>query len=328
MRHNFAKLFTLILGLGVLIYLVYPSTRPVSPLVKVPLWQVRSIDTMKYSRDLAREKAKDSSFDQLIDLQVAQIASTGASHVAIATPYDSEFVPFLTRWVEAARRYHLSVWFRGNLSGWEEWFDYPPVSTKEHIEGVVSFIKENPMLFENGDYFSSCPECENGHLGDPRSKWKVEDYRQFLLDEHQAVSQAFRDIGKNVNISLNSMNYDVATLVMDEETTRSLGGVVAIDHYVSDSHKLARDVEVIAKKSGGQVFLGEYGAPIPDLNGKMTGDEQARWLNEALTDLASSKSLIGVNYWVGVGGSTELWNVSGVASPAVSVISDFYQRLK
>src|SRR3989339_935814 len=66
-------------------------------------WEFQSIDTMKYSRDLAREKLNNQEFDQVINQQVANIASAGASHVGIATPYDEEFFPFLKRWVDAAR---------------------------------------------------------------------------------------------------------------------------------------------------------------------------------------------------------------------------------
>jgi len=70
-------------------------------------WQIQSVDTMKYSRDIAREKLDDPTFDSIIDRQVKDIAATGATHVAVGTPYDEEFVPFLTRWVNAARKYKL-----------------------------------------------------------------------------------------------------------------------------------------------------------------------------------------------------------------------------
>lgn len=317
--------FCVLVALG---YIIWPKQVPPSPHIPRPVWEIRSIDTMKYSRDLAREKGNDPLFQELIDAQVSQIASTGATHVGVATPYDVEFIPVLTRWVEAARRYSLKVWFRGNLSGWEGWFDYPLMSKAAHTSGVVAFIESNPTLFENGDYFSSCPECENGHLGDPRHEWPVADYRQFLINEHRAVNAAFRQVGKNVGTNLHSMNYDVATLVMDEATTRELGGVVAIDHYVKDPLQLASDVETIAKKSGGRVFLGEFGAPIPDIHGQMTADEQAEWVNTALEDLESSKSLIGVNYWVGVGGSTAIWNDDSSAKPAVEILTKYYRKIK
>src|SRR3989344_6298983 len=97
---------------------------PVAP-KKEDVRRITSIDTMKYSRDVAREKLNSSSFDEVIDKQVSEISATGATHIAIGTPYDDEFLPFLKRWVVAARKYNLKVWFRGNLSGWEEWFGYP-----------------------------------------------------------------------------------------------------------------------------------------------------------------------------------------------------------
>jgi hypothetical protein len=74
---------------------------------------------MKYSRDLAREKLGNPSFDKVIDDQISRIAGTGATHVALGVPYDPEFLPIMRRWVTAIRKYNLKVWFRGNLSGWE-----------------------------------------------------------------------------------------------------------------------------------------------------------------------------------------------------------------
>ncbi len=317
-----------ILLTAIVILWMAPQAIPISPNVPKPLWEIRSVDTMKYSRDLAREKNIDRSYDQVIERQIGAIAKAGATHVAIATPYDEEFKPYLMRWVASARAHKLKVWFRGNMSGWEGWFDYPLMSQEEHTAGVVAFIRDNPTLFENGDYFSSCPECENGHLGDPRNAWPLSDYRQFLVTEHQAVNAAFRTIGKNVNTSLHSMNYDVATLVMDETTTRELGGIVAIDHYVKDPERVARDVETIAKRSGGRVFLGEFGAPIPDIHGKMTAEQQEQWIERALGELENSKSLIGINYWVGVGGSTSIWHEDGTAKPAVETLKTYFSKLK
>ena len=67
-------------------------------------WNFQAIDTMKYSRDLSREKLNDLTFDITIERQIKQIADTGATHVGIATPYDEEFLPVLKRWVKYARQ--------------------------------------------------------------------------------------------------------------------------------------------------------------------------------------------------------------------------------
>ena len=127
----------------------------------VRYFDFQAVDTMKTSRDLSREKLNDSSYDKVIDAEISAIKKTGATHVAIATPYDKEFIPFLRKYVASARKNNLKVWFRGNLSGWEGWFDYPRLTTAEHIKGIELFLQNNKDLFEAGDYFSSCPECEN-----------------------------------------------------------------------------------------------------------------------------------------------------------------------
>lgn len=288
-------------------------------------WSVQSVDTMKYSRDLSREKIKSVTFDAVIDAQVKNIAETGATHVAIATPYDDEFIPMLTRWVAAARKYNLGVWFRGNFSGWEQWFDRPRMSRDDHLKQTLAFIHSNPDLFVDGDIFTACPECENGGPGDPRMTGDVDGFRLFMVTEHTAIASAFTDIGKRVTINYNSMNYDVASLVMDQATTSSMGGVVAIDHYVASPKKLAEDVTRLARASGGKIFLAEFGAPIPDIHGDMNDERQAQWLEEALYQLSTLPDLIGVNYWVNVGGSTQLWNSDNAPKSGVAVLTKYFK---
>jgi hypothetical protein len=288
-------------------------------------WNVRSIDTMKYSRDVAREKLTDPSFDEVIERQVSAIAATGATHVAIATPYDEEFIPFLKRWVSSARKHNLKVWFRGNFSGWEEWFDYPSISRAEHITKTYNFIHHNFQLFEDGDIFTSCPECENGGPGDPRNTGDVTGYRKFLIEEYQSNKKAFEKIRRNVTSNYFSMNGDVARLIMDKDTTKALDGIVTIDHYVRSPEKLVLDIYELAESSGGKIVLGEYGVPIPDIHGELTEQEQTDWLRSAFEELAESKKVVGLNYWVNVGGSTELWRADGRATAAVAAVKEYYQ---
>lgn len=287
-------------------------------------WEVQSIDTMKYSRDVAREKNKDLEFDKEIDDQVQKIAKAGATHVAIGTPYDEEFIPFLARWVKAARKYKLNVWFRGNFSGWEEWFGYEPITRGEHTNLIYSFIINNQDLFEDGDIFTSCTECENGGPGDPRRNKDVAGHRGFLISEYEVSKRAFNEIGKDVQSNFFSMNGDVARLVMDRETTKALGGLVVIDHYVGSIERLVKDIQSLSESSGGKVFLGEFGAPIPDIHGKLSEDEQANWIAGALDELSKINSLLGLNYWVGKGGSTRLWNDDGEPRKAYASLQKYF----
>ncbi len=287
-------------------------------------WEVQSIDVMKYSRDIAREKLTDPSFDSVIDQQVRNIVLAGATHIAIGTPYDEEFLPFLKRWVKAARKYNLNVWFRGNWSGWEKWFGYAAINREEHIQKTENFILDNEELFADGDIFTACTECENGGPGDPRFNNDAVGHKKFLIDEYMATKQAFGRVGKNVASNYNSMNGDVARLIMDPATTSALDGIVVVDHYVSSYERLASDIKNYADISGGRVVLGEFGVPVPNLHGNMSEEEQAKWLDEAFKRLTVIDELEGVNYWVSVGGSTQLWDGNGTPRKAVEMVQKYY----
>jgi hypothetical protein len=290
-----------------------------------PQWEVQSIDTMKQSRDLARYTMGNDVIRHEMEKQVADIAKTGATHVAIGTPYDSEFIPVLKLWVEEARKQNLNVFFRGNFSGWEQWFGYEKINRQKHIELTKAFIDENSELFKDGDIFSSCPECENGENIDRYNNEQTDSYKAFLIQEYLVTKQAFKEINKKVKSNYFSMNGDMAFQIMDPETTRALDGIVVIDHYVKDSEKLDNDVTLLAKKSGGKIVLGEFGAPIPDIHGQMDSKMQKEWIENALSRLANNPNLIGVNYWVSRGGSTAIWSDNGRKKSSVNVISDFFK---
>lgn len=290
-----------------------------------PWWKIQSVDTMKYSRDMSRQiLGNPTHFEPVIDHQIKEIANTGATHVGISTPYDEEFVPVLQHWVTTARRHGLKVWFRGNFSGWEGWFDYPDISREEHKAMTVEFIRTHAYLFEDGDIFSPCPECENGGPGDPRHNGDVEGHREFLIDLYKDSRQAMHSIGKKVDTNLHSMNGDVARLIMDEETTKELGGVITIDHYVNNIDKLATDIKELARRSHGKIVLGEFGAPIPGIHHEMTPAEQSAWLEQNFSQLARMPEVIGINYWVNTGGSTALWKDDGTAMEGVKVLKKYY----
>lgn len=291
-----------------------------------PWWEVQAIDTMKYSRDEARQTLGGiSSYTARINSQMERIASLGTTHVSIATPYDAEFLPVLRAWVKSARDHNLNVWFRGNWAGWEGWFGYQRITREQHKEKTRVFLTENADLFEDGDIFSACPECENGGPGDPRMKNDAVGFRRFLLDEYSMTKQAFERMNKQVRSNLSSMNGDVARLIMDTETTKALDGVVTMDHYVLSPEKLINDVNTMAEASQGLVMMGEIGAPIPDIHGDMTQEEQAKWMDSALSKLATHSAVLGVNYWVSFGGSTKLWEDDGTPREVTSVIRHYFQ---
>lgn len=289
------------------------------------MWKIQSIDTMKYSRDLAKAESGNAEFSVVIEAQVKDIAETGATHVAIGTPYDAEFLPMLEKWVSAVRANNLNVWFRGNWAGWEGWFAYPKISREQHLEKTRDFILNNPNLFEDGDIFTACPECENGGPGDPRMTGDMQGFRNFMVSEYNTAHQAFSKLGKKVSANFYSMNGDVAKLAMNKETTKAMGGIVVFDHYVKTAEEMTQDIESLQQTSGGEIFLGEFGAPILDIHGKMTEEEQAKWLDEVLGAISEMDNVRGVNYWVNKGGLTGIWSEQGESSASVSVLEKYFK---
>ena len=319
---------TLLLMIGFMVLYLKNSLQQQKPeITPIAYWDVRSIDTMKYSRDLAREKLNDPSFDAVIDKQMKDIAEIGANYVAIGTPYDDEFSPLMRRWVKAARKYKLHVWFRGNFSGWEEWFYYPKIDSAEHVIKTEQFIWNNSDIFQDGDIFTSCPECENGTELQSKNFKNLIQYRSFLILEMNTAQKAFSQIGREVKTGYYSMNGDVARVVMDRATTKALGGIVVIDHYVDTPSRLAEDIRILAAKSGGRILLGEFGAPIPDIHGEMSEEQQAIWIKSALLQISVIPELIGINYWVNKGGSTALWNDDNMPKAAITVIKEYYNKM-
>ena len=252
-------------------------------------WAVRCVDTMKTSRDACRQPI-DARRAALVRAEVATIKELGATHVAVATPYDPEFVPFLRHWTHEVHAQGLKVWFRGNFCGWEGWFDYPKWddSYDRHIAASVEFIQGHPDLFESGDSFSLCPEPENSALlHDPRAaNGHPVAFRKFLGDSVEATERAFRALGKRVETNWLSVNGDVGRDILDRATADRMGGLVTIDHYVPSVAKMVEYVDDIHAKFGCKVLIGEFGAPLSGVNGKdWSPARQAEFVGEILEAL-------------------------------------------
>ncbi len=288
---------------------------------------VESIDTMKLSRDAAGDKGMLPKIPEL----VGKVAALHPTHISIATPYDEKFYPVLKSWVDEARINNLHVWFRGNFSGWEGWFDFPKFTDyNQHHTMTYAFITSHQELFKNGDIFTPVPEAENGGPGDPRgSAEKSAAFNQFLIDSYDNCVNAFAKIGKKVTCGYFSTNGDIARQVLTKETVKKIGNRVVIDHYVNDIPQFIADIQSLHEKFDTPVVLGEYGAPIPDIHGNMTPEEQKDYIKELLIQLAKNHSVVeGVNYWTAFGGSTQIFDDAFNPKPASEVLSQYYLPLR
>ncbi len=288
------------------------------------IWSVRSVDTMKLSRDKARAKKDDKSFDDVIRREVSEIKDLGANYVALGTPYDDEFLPYLRRWVAIARENGLHVWYRGTFSSYEGWFDHSKsLSPNNLLEAGKKFIAKNQDLFEDGDIFDLCPECENGgYWPQPR---KDGDFNQFIQEKNKVLTEAFASINKKVIVNYPSIIGGRSKDVLTQDTFDALGNVTAIDHYANDAKSYDEYMHYFMDEHRTKVLFSEFGAPIPDLHGKMTQASQAAFVRSVFETLyAHGKDVIGVNYWVLSGGTTSLYDETAPRE-VVEVIKDYYQ---
>lgn len=288
-------------------------------------WTVQAIDTMKTSRDLTLYKRDDKNFDAEIRKELKAVKALGANYVAIDGAYDEEYIPWLSRWVKVAREEGLKVWFRGNFSGWHGWFGPKDMTRKEHLRATKDFILSHPELFEDGDSFTACPECEYGGPGNPLETGDFDGFRRFMLYEYTVMNKAFAKIGKQVHTNWFSINPDVAKAVLDEEIVQAAGNLITLDYFVKDARQLEEGLDFFTQKfPDAKILIGEFGAPIPEINGTMTDDQQVEFVEGVFNLLAKRPEVIGVNYWVSSGGSTALLTKDSEPKKAAEVVKHFF----
>lgn len=304
-------------------YVIAEKPKPTLP---YRFWEHQCIDTMKSSRDNARAWSTRDDTEELIEKELDAIKALGANCVSIGTPYDAEFLPYLKLWVAKARERELSIWFRGNWSAWEGWFGRRRgMTTEEHLTKTAAFIRDNPDLFRDGDIFTPAPEAENGGPFAPMTEGKYEAYRAFLVDEHRVAQEAFATIGKDVDTNWLSMSGWVGKNRLTKAAIDAMGGVVAIDHYVRTPQEMDDYIVAINREFGAKVAIGEFGAPVPDLNGNMSEGEQAEFVGKLLYEIYKNREAVaGINYWVAYGGSTRLLNDNYTQRPAAEVIKNYF----
>lgn len=288
------------------------------------IWKYCSIDTMKVSRDRARAELNNQSIDTEIQKELQVIKSTGANYVTIDTPYDDEFLPYLKRWVGFARETGLHVWFRGNWSNWEGWFGYPKNMTPDdHLASTSAFIQNNPDLFEDKDIFEPCPECENAGIWD--SSGGNTKYNEFIRKQAEEDGSSFVQIGKNVVTNIESISGGRARQTLTAQTIKNLNNVVSIDHYVPDVKTMTDYVDYFSNNFDVKVVISEFGAPVPDINDSMSESQQADFVNSILDELyRENGNVIGLNYWVLSGGSTQILNPDGTKRKVFNIIRNYF----
>ena len=99
---------------------------------------------------------------------------------------------------------------------------------------ILNFLSSFPVLFG----------CLNWRFQEVNyhNEAELQAYRDFLIKGYQATKESFAQINKKVESNYYSMNYDVATYVMDPSTTQSLDGLVTI---VDDNTHAANTIDIV-----------------------------------------------------------------------------------
>lgn len=294
---------------------------------KTRLWKYQCVDTMKTSRDNAQKWAMKKDLKEHIAWEMAMIKDLGANCVAIDTPYDEKYKTYLLAWVEAARKEQLHIWFRGNFASWEGWFNTRQnKDVQKFFESTDNFIIKNPDLFMDGDIFTAAPEAENGGPFNQVEKNEHETYRKFLLQEKEVTDKAFKKINKSVVTSWSSMNGGLAKRMFDKPTLEGLENVATIDHYIKDARMMGEFIDYFNKKFDAEVVIGEWGAPINEITGKMNEDEQAEFVDSLLFEMYKKKDVVkGNNYWTLYDSSTAVYEKDRKERKVVNTIKNYFK---
>jgi hypothetical protein len=181
---------------------------------------------MKLSRDKAGQYQNDKN---LLDSDISKVLDNakiiGANCISIGTPYDERFVPILSKWVSSIHAKGFKVWFRGNFSAYEGWFDVPKYSNiDQHHTDLSNFLYRNNSLFNDGDIFTPAPEPENGF---PSAYENKKGFADFLLKSYQVCFDAITKMELSVKCGYFSSSLAAGqSLVLYENDTVIGGGII------------------------------------------------------------------------------------------------------
>ncbi len=317
-------------------------------------WPIRSIDTMKLSRDTARDQLSAADIRALVRLD----ARLHPSHVTVDVYYDDP--AYMRRWVDSIHTAGLRVWFRAHWYAWETHYTRyvlphgkirtvmagGTMTPQQYIDATRRFLQTNATLFENGDIFDFCPEPENGaywlRTYGKGWSWRGNEaakhaFNVFVRDgvRMAATTLAHRGLG-GVLVTAVSVNSSVATRLLSKPTMQRLK-MITLDLYpegktrdaATAARLLVAEIASVRRKWPLPILIGEHGYARDIAVDDAT---QARVLAAELAALVRLPYVLGLNYWVdaggpGYGGYTNLFaraRNTWLPRPAASVLARAY----
>jgi hypothetical protein len=300
-------------------------------------WEIRSVSTMKESKDRVCGPRTRSFIDQWM----ATAVDLGANYVAIETPYDdpacASALTYTREWTNSARAHGLRVWHRHMPLAFEGIYDTPKDPSKNYIAMITDYIRTNPELFMPGDIFTPTPEPQNGGVRHvtycSQGVCQFDDAAHFNRWLREAIiesERAFADIGMAGQVRVGYYGFDGFVAwgsknpdwngILEDRTVEVMGNIT-IDHYpetIGDTMENALN-ELTARYPGVPIVIGEWGS----IENRTNLIEQ---INSAMT-AAMRPEVIGFNYWhMGMGGHEALIDENFNRFPHFETVREFFRN--
>lgn len=294
-------------------------------------WKINSVDLQITTKEAAWNQDQTK---RLAEFQV--VKNLGANYVALGVPYDN--ATKFANYVADARTKGFKIFFRSHWNNWQgDNSTSADLSSQDYLDQTYDFIVNNPTLFEDGDLFATCVEANNANdTPNTTYPFRVGNvsggtfshalYSRFLRDQVTYANAAFLAIGKSVGTWPVSMSVTLLNLsgqeldgtsgdssgLTDADIVNYFGGILTIDHYLSDSYRYGDDPSYWSKYSSDldkihtafpscKIMIGEWGYHTTT----DTGSGEQHGMFEQIVDVLRSKTYImGVNFWVHMGSNT------------------------
>jgi hypothetical protein len=303
-------------------------------------WEVKSIDVMKYSKDVVCNPPSGST----IDTMNSQVASSGANFVAISTPYDNpacgSSVRLTNEWISSARDRGLQIWHRHMGLAFEGIYNTPKVKNLDaYTQQIVDYVKNNPDQFRDGDIFTPTPEPDsagiNGVTYCPTTCQfaSADEYNSWIQFTQFRVKEAFASIGKKVAVGYyghsgfivwgeNNPDWQGKSF-LTQQTVDAMDGIIAMDTYPETyGGNMIDSLNGAHKKwPNAKLMIGEWGTITPG-----TTEEKQKRIIDALT-ASQREYVIGFNYWnLGPAGQEGLLRSDLTQLPIFETLQSFYSE--
>ncbi len=309
-----------------------------------------SIDTMKDSRD-----TDFPTSNQMTEIQIQQevniIAAQKANYITDDAFYD--YPAYMALWANTIHALGKSVWFRPHFNCWE--LDNgcsAQMTPAEYLSSLTNFINSNYVIFKSGDIFDPCSEPEDSNYWQNTfgSNWSwqnapnsgTDTYNNFMIDVSQTAQttlQVHGVYGVITNIRSTNSWWPQNPYSLYPSTIKTLGYVTydsypesnTTDPTIAVASRIAELNSIIKYNPGIPIVLGEFGySNDVDVDDAV----QASVLEAEINAIIPYKQIVGLNYWVGAGGSgyggfTNIFTGARgnwQARPGAAVIANYFSQ--